>query len=442
MHFAGFEFDQVRGELTLHGERVPLQEQPLRLLKMLLDRQGQVLSRESIQAELWGQMYRDHEHGINTAVRKLRKVLELAKNSGLRIVTSAGRGYRLLLPAEDTQPHQPQFTGRQPALATVDTLGQEAFITGRFLFSQRDPGALFSAKAQFQLACERMPEFALAHACLSRTCRVLTILDFDTSDPRLLWDLAERHARRAVEIDHYSAEALSSLASVLARYRWQWKEGFAAYDRALELNPSDVETCCDYGIALLANGRYTDGVHVLDRILSLDPRDALGRATVALGRLMLGKTEEGMGMLTGMTQAMPSFLIAWLYLGIGYLDTERWSEALAAFDRVLTLAPDNPNFLGLLAHIYAGQEQRNEVAEIAKRLSVLSQKRYVSPTSRLFAAMACGEVRIALQELRNVVVERDPNFALYRRMHFLDPIRQSQAFRAAIKAMDLLEEPI
>ena len=109
---------------------------------------------------------------------------------------------------------------------------------------------------------------------------------------------------------------------------------------------------------------------------------------------------------------------------------------------MLTLAPDNPHFLSLLAQIYAGQEQGAEAAKIANRLTSLSQKRYVSPTSRLCAAIACGEVQIALQELRNVVLERDPNFALYRRMHALDPIRQSRAFRAAIRAMDLAEEPV
>ncbi len=105
-----------------------------------------------------------------------------------------------------------------------------------------------------------MPDSAVAYASLSRICRFLTI--FEVADPWPLWDEAERPALCAVEMDRSLSEAQSSLACVLARYRWQWREARAAYEQALQLNPADPETCCDYGEAQLAMGQYEEGARI------------------------------------------------------------------------------------------------------------------------------------------------------------------------------------
>jgi DNA-binding winged helix-turn-helix (wHTH) protein len=243
MKFAGFELNTKRGELFYAGQRVPLQEQPLKLLELLLQSPGEIVGRARIREQLWGRAHIDHEHGINTAVRKLRKALAAHNAGQVSIATSSGRGYRLLLPKTNTLPSQ------------LDPAGYEAYLTGRFLFSQRNPASLFAAKAKFELACERMPEFSLAHASLSRTCRFLTI--FEVCEPGPLWEQAELHATRAVQLDASASEAQSSLACVLARYRWRWAEGCAVYQEALRLNPDDAETCCDYGVATKALAAWT-----------------------------------------------------------------------------------------------------------------------------------------------------------------------------------------
>lgn len=435
MRFGDFEYSRERGELHFRGERVPLQEQPQRLLGLLLERPGEIVSREHIRKALWSRRHGDHEHGINTAVRKLRRVLEGSKSNEVRIVTSAGQGYRLLLPATRAQAPVPPPPIHANLFPKTDPVGQEAFTTGRFLFSQRNPKSLFAAKAQFELACERIPDFALAHASLSRTCRFLTI--FEASDPGPLWEQAERHALRAVELDSHSSEAQSSLACVLARYRWQWGAGCAAYERALQLNPNDAETCCDYGVALLAMGRYDEGARVLDRVLVLDPRYAVGRATVALGWMMGGRQQEAVAMLTGMTEAMPDFLTPYIYLGIEQLNMACWPQAEATFKRSLALAPGNPTFLSLMALAYAGQGRRLLACEVATQLDALGKERYVSPTARLLAAMAAEDHASATAAITRTVSERDANFALYRKMRALDPVRQSPEFIAALEAMNL-----
>jgi DNA-binding winged helix-turn-helix (wHTH) protein/Tfp pilus assembly protein PilF len=430
MKFAGFELDPERGELSFQGQSVPLQKQLLTLLALLLDHPGEVVSRERIRLRLWGEAHGSHDHRINTAVRKLRKALQLyAGEDAVCITTSAGEGYRLVLPKQRTQQD-----------AAPDPMGRDAFLTGTFLFSQRNPTSLVAAKQQFEIACERNPEFALAHARLSRTCRFLTI--FETDVPAPLWQQAEQHAHRAVQLDPQLSEAHSAVACVLARYRWQWQAGCVAYEQALRLNPDDVETLCDYGVALLAMGRLDEGVTHLDRVLTLDPRHAVGRATVALGWMLQGRQDDAIAMLTGMTAAMPEFLTAWIYLAVDQLNRGDWAEAERSCRHLLERAPGLPTFLGLLSQAEAGQGRRSEVEALVARMDVLRATRYVSPTALAMVYLAAGKAGAACRAIQRVVEERDANFALYRRMRCFDQIRESSEFLGTLEAMQLTRQAV
>lgn len=96
LRFGVFEADLHLGELTKHGKRLPLQEQPFRLLAMLLARPGQLLTREELRATIWPHTIIDFDHGLNKAVAKVRDALGDSAESPRFIETVARRGYRFL----------------------------------------------------------------------------------------------------------------------------------------------------------------------------------------------------------------------------------------------------------------------------------------------------------------------------------------------------------
>jgi TolB-like protein/DNA-binding winged helix-turn-helix (wHTH) protein/tetratricopeptide (TPR) repeat protein len=96
LRFGAFEADVRAGELKKAGRRIDLQEQPFRLLVMLLDRPGQVVTREELHSELWPQTIVDFDHGLNKAVSKLRNALGDSSNLPRFVETVARRGYRFL----------------------------------------------------------------------------------------------------------------------------------------------------------------------------------------------------------------------------------------------------------------------------------------------------------------------------------------------------------
>jgi DNA-binding winged helix-turn-helix (wHTH) protein/Tol biopolymer transport system component len=101
--FDRFQVDLSRGELRKEGIGVAIQEQPLQILRMLLQAEGEVVTRDQLCAALWPKdTFVDFEHGINTAVKKLRQALEDSAERPRFVETLPRIGYRFMAPVEWT----------------------------------------------------------------------------------------------------------------------------------------------------------------------------------------------------------------------------------------------------------------------------------------------------------------------------------------------------
>src|SRR5262249_23025751 len=95
--FGPFELDIRAGELRKYGTRIRLQEQPLRILTMLLARPGEAVLREEIQQALWpNRTVVEFDQGINAAIKRLRTALGDSAVGARYIETLARRGYRFI----------------------------------------------------------------------------------------------------------------------------------------------------------------------------------------------------------------------------------------------------------------------------------------------------------------------------------------------------------
>ena len=99
--FGVFEADSATGELRRKGMRVKLHSQPFQVLFLLLERPGEMLTREEICRELWPEgTFVDYEHGVNSAINRLREALGDKASNPKFVETLARRGYRFLAPVE------------------------------------------------------------------------------------------------------------------------------------------------------------------------------------------------------------------------------------------------------------------------------------------------------------------------------------------------------
>ena len=110
---ASFSSTSSTGELSGRGTRVLLQMQSFELLKALLERPGQMVSREELRQRLWpGDTFVDFEHGLNAAVRRLREVLGDTADNPRFVETIPRRGYRLVAPTDVPAPMPSRFRSR------------------------------------------------------------------------------------------------------------------------------------------------------------------------------------------------------------------------------------------------------------------------------------------------------------------------------------------
>ena len=105
VQFGIFEADLNTGELRRSGIRVRLQSQPFKLLAVLLEHPGEVVSRETLQMELWGSDTTvDFDHSLGIAVNKLRDALDDSAENPRFVETLAKRGYRFIAPVKGVDP--------------------------------------------------------------------------------------------------------------------------------------------------------------------------------------------------------------------------------------------------------------------------------------------------------------------------------------------------
>ncbi len=115
VRFGQYELDSVAGELCKNGRKLRLPAQALEVLAMLLDRPGELVTREQLNARLWpnGTIV-EFDHGINSCVRRLRAALNDSAEQPRYIETLPKRGYRFIFPFE-SQPGQSSAIQAPPA---------------------------------------------------------------------------------------------------------------------------------------------------------------------------------------------------------------------------------------------------------------------------------------------------------------------------------------
>src|SRR3954464_13879308 len=117
LRFGPFEAEVQAGELRKRGLKVRLQDQPFQILVMLLERPGELVTRQEIHQNLWpADTFVDFDHGLNNAVNRLREALDDSPETPRFIETLPKKGYRFI--GQVTGDGQPGEAEYQAAAAT------------------------------------------------------------------------------------------------------------------------------------------------------------------------------------------------------------------------------------------------------------------------------------------------------------------------------------
>ena len=313
---------------------------------------------------------------------------------------------------------------------TKDPEAYRNYMIARRLTNDRASSSLRKALGFYAEALKRDPEFALAHAGVAESYIVL--VSNRGIDVRKGYAEALRAAERAEQLDPYSAEVQTLLGDIYAYYKWDWDAAERHFRKAIELNPSYVTTRHWYASFLSNLGRHDEAMQQIKIAQQLDPGSPRFIAAEARFLFAARRLDEAERLIKRSLDLNPKNGNSWDQLASIHLAQGRIDESVAAFQKSL-----NPELAKKVADAYATGGYRAVRLVILDNLTKRAKAgRYVSPADWAIAYARIGDMDGAYRWLEVMYEERSETLL---RLHHpsWDPIRKDPRYPALMRKLNL-----
>ena len=313
--------------------------------------------------------------------------------------------------------------------ATDDLEAYELYLKGRALLYRRGLSIPKGLKCLRQ-AVDRDPEYALAWAGLADGYTTLGYSGF--AAPSETMPHAKEAAVRAVELDGSLAEAHGALAGALLFHDFDVDAATREFERAIELNPDDIQARAWYAMFVLSfiRGRFDEGLTHTARLVERDPLSGYAKTVHGFVLAIAGRHDEAIETSLAAIERDPESYLAHFALQFSYENAGRYAEAVATGHAALAMSGRHGWAAAMLATTYAAWGKPLDAHAVHDQLAAPASEAHVQPTSLAWSAAAAGlndeAVKLAAKALR----ERDPFLIIVLKyLPPLEPLRQ--ALRAA-----------
>ena len=217
---------------------------------------------------------------------------------------------------------------------TRNVRAYEEYLKGRALYlAAKDEASDRQAMAHYEVALGADPNFALAHAALSRVLASLAASRADSSELKGLYDRAIDEANKAVQIAPKLAEGQLALGYALFSGRLDMKAARPAYDKAAKFGAGDADILLLYGLFVVRLRRFVEARDTIGRALALDPLNPRTWRAAGMIDLYSGRPREAVPRLDRALALNPSMSNAHALKGYALILLGQWDEARKALDR-------------------------------------------------------------------------------------------------------------
>ena len=303
----------------------------------------------------------------------------------------------------------PHLTGEQQQQlarrATDKAEAYEAYLRGRFNWNLHSEEGFARAIQFYRRAVELDPNYALAFAAMTEYYIFLGIhcvIPFaEGAKP------ARDAAEKAVRLDPNLAEGWAVLGFVEITYNWDWNAAEKHLRRAIELNPNSATAHGWLNTVLSQRGHFDDALAEIDRVLELDPDSILSLHLQAWVLYHARRFDESIAVHRKMLKNEPNY--AWGLQTLSWVlrQTGQYEEAVAASEKSVQLTGENPFYLTQSAAAYASAGEREKTEKILARLDEISRTRFVSEYMLALVYCALGDKEKAFENLEISLRARD-----------------------------------
>jgi TolB-like protein/DNA-binding winged helix-turn-helix (wHTH) protein/tetratricopeptide (TPR) repeat protein len=256
------------------------------------------------------------------------------------------------------------------------------------------------------------PNYALAWSAMAESYRRM-VFGAD-GEPAVVLAEAARCIDRAVALDPGLAEAHAGLGWVRLWRDWDWGGAERAFQRALELNPSEAIARLGFSQLLGILGRNAQALHQLGLARQSDPLSLI-LLTMESGLMYaVGRKAEGRTRLQRVFDLDPTFWVAHLTLGGMQAADGDGPAAVESMRRADQHADRSSQAAAALGHLLARQGQAAQALDLLQRLKAASAQRFVPPTSVGLIYAGLGDKEAAIAALQRGLAVRDVRMTLVR----------------------------
>jgi DNA-binding winged helix-turn-helix (wHTH) protein/tetratricopeptide (TPR) repeat protein len=481
--FGHWRVDAAQRLLFHEGEHVPLQPKAFEILLALVERRGELVSKEELMERVWPDAFVE-EINLTKNISVLRKTLANGNGHGRQeyIVTIPKRGYRFVAEIGQPQPDaRPADTAssettirshqlpagaevsdesnrrgwnRRLLIAAVLVMGialtallyfrsgserereaaQRLSARGRGFWNQRTIESMRKGLTCFEQAVELDPNYAPAWAGIADCWSLLC--EYDAVTAHEAYPKAKAATLRALELDERLAGAHTALALIKSYYDWDWAGAEESFCRALELKPDHATTHQWYAEFLAARGRFPDALREIHRAQELDPGSLIIQSVEAWILYFARDYDGAIAQCRRVIGRDSSFAEIYSYLGRSCELKGLFHEAMEAYEKRSSMMGDNTQRASALrtAPIQnAGDFWR-------RRLEVEEVKLNGTSFEAAEALAQLGETERALALLEQACDRRATVVPYLNVWPNLDPLRAHPRFQALLRRARLVSE--
>ncbi len=365
------------------------------------------------QAQLWADSFE----------RDLSGILDLQSEVSRKVASALALR---LLPAE---------RARLASARPVNPEAYDAYLKASHYWIRLTAADLDTAERYLNLALEKDPSFAPAHACPAIVWADRQQMGF--TPPNVAGPKAKAAARRALELDDNVALAHFAMAGVLTWTDWDLVAAEREWSRAIELNPGDALARAAYSHYLMIMGRPDEAMAQIEAALKGDPFAVIPRSFYGVGLTYLRRYEEVLAAFRDALRMQPghpgALTTAWAAFGrLGRqkeaFETAKEYVAAAYQDREVERACDE----GYAHGGYSEAMRRGGDALVAR-----SQRSFVMPQDIASFYLESGDKARTLDWLEKGYEVRDPNTLYLANPYWFDALRSEPRYQALLRRMNL-----
>jgi TolB-like protein/Tfp pilus assembly protein PilF len=312
-----------------------------------------------------------------------------------------------------------------------------AYLQGRYFWNKRTTQSLMRARELFQQSIDIDPSYAPSYAGLSYCYELLGSAPYTALPPNQAFPKAKEAAKRALELDNTLAEAHVALGYSEMVYDLNFAQARQEFSLALQLHPDYATGHQFYGYYLTSIGDLKGAIAERKRALELDPVNPL--LATALGEAYYHNREfdRAIEQNSRSLELDPSYAVALVNIGRAYEMKGMHPQAQGVFQKILTVAPDDPAVLALMGHEYASAGDRAKALQILAHLKQLSAHGYVPTIYIGLVYTGLHDLDNAFQWLNRAADEHCEYLVYLPSEPLADPLRGDPRFDQLLKRMGL-----